>query len=1457
DRRSLWKDLHKHKISVKDRPWVILGDFNACLDPSERSFGCSKVTSAMNDFKDYVSDIEVEDTAMSGLQFTWNKKPGMVGGLLKKLDRVLGNIPFMTSFLSAFARFLPFMLSDHTPAMFVIPEVKKSKHKPFKFHNYLSSKEDFIPTVKNVWSNKVEGIAMFSLVSKLKLLKKPEMEAKAFKAYKSALRDEESFLKQKAKIQWLDEGDKNSKYFHNVIKFVKHFKNVLGSSSSVNPIDDLDSLFSKVLSDSDAEYINRSVTDDEIRKALFEIDGNKAPGPDGYSAQFFKHAWNVVGSEVCMAVKDFFKNGKILKEINATIISLVPKIDTPLKVFDFHPIACCNVIYKIISKIISNRLKGVLGFLVDVNQCAFIPSRQISDNILISQELIRGCHIDRGFAKCAFKIDIQKAYDSVEWEFLACCLKAFKFHDTLIRQEGFKTKGSPISLSVYACDGDSKSVSVLKKALDEFGGVPLLSKRLYVKDCRLLIDKVKKRICDWKKKVLSFAGRLQLVQSVLSSMQVFWASFFILPKSIAADVERLLRDFIWNYGEFKKESLWVKWINVYKLKGRSFWDISDKAGIRWAWKNLLRFRGKFRDHIVHRIGDGCNTSLWFNNWHAICPLSNFISRRDILYSGLSLDCKVANVIKNGVWDWPSDLVCKFDGLFVIQPPSLIEGKSDKVVWRNIQGRIKDFFVSEVWNDIRSRNLLVLWSRLVCEMMIYVVSFAKRVWIAIITSFFSVVSLRKSGAAHCSSLIDKVKSRLFNWKNKSLSFAGRLQLIKSVVISTQVYWASSFILPKAVNAEIEQLMRGFLWSHVLFLLPPPIIFHDRKDRVLWKSNNGKIGDFSVSNVWADLAEEKPMVAWHKINVWQENVVTKCSLCEVGSESHNHLFFECPYSLEVWQQFKDVVKLVIGSMVYFIWLERNLRRFQDKRRPVKDLCGIIRGNVWLRLMSLKIKKSVQVMEAARLWDFGVEECNGESGSLDSHLKFSFGSSVENNEDCALSKAYEHNDFVNGNDGYFICVSCDKSLLLDDQCKPVAKSSGLMNGLDPTCMGDVGPSDRGKLASMEDVVGTGLVSSSPMDGIASDKGGDKFEFGKISSSKGILNKPNKPMFTLNFGPNVKMSNPFMEKPIGSSAWNAWGSNAGSSFGPTILSNQFSVDAERFVEKLKKGLEEVALKMKYVPSAVSKMENGNKRIMYQWKPPLCTHCKTFGHTILACKLRPKTDVERAAKIVKDASSLKGPLEENYNAMKSDEEGFFQVGKNNKSSNKGNGKGRLSKSCHSSGIVRPSQQCDSNQGNSSFGYGKYGNQQRYSYDKQLSKDSSFKPKVLVRGFSPKTNPRVNGNDPIPTMNSFSVSLWKSLQKYKQSFRNSPWVILGDFNATLDPSDKSSGCSKVTTAMSDFRDCVADIEVEDISISGLNFTWNKCPGKAGGLLKKLDRIMGNVDFITSFPTSYARFLPFM
>ncbi|GKE26448.1 RNA-directed DNA polymerase, eukaryota, reverse transcriptase zinc-binding domain protein [Tanacetum coccineum] len=303
DRRSLWKALKIHKGLVRDRPWTILGDFNACLDPSERSSGCSKFTSAMADFRDCVTDIDAEDIAMTGLNFTWNKKPGKDRGLLKKLDHVLGNIHFMSSFPLSYAHFLPYM--------------------PFKFHNYLTAKDDFIPVVRRVWNVKINGFSMFSLVSKLKFLKKPlrklnfkqgnlfenvvRLKAKlavaqssmtadphnnalrveklrVLKAYKAALKDDELFLRQKAKVEWLEAGDRNSKYFHNVVKVCKSFKNVLGQSSYVLPFTDPNSLFVKKLPISEALNLVRNVSNEEIKSALFDIDKNKASGLDGFSS---------------------------------------------------------------------------------------------------------------------------------------------------------------------------------------------------------------------------------------------------------------------------------------------------------------------------------------------------------------------------------------------------------------------------------------------------------------------------------------------------------------------------------------------------------------------------------------------------------------------------------------------------------------------------------------------------------------------------------------------------------------------------------------------------------------------------------------------------------------------------------------------------------------------------------------------------------------------------------------------------------------------------------------------------------------------------------------------------------------------------------------------------------------------------------------------------------------------
>lgn len=258
---------------------------------------------------------------------------------------------------------------------------------------------------------------------------------------------------------WISEGDRNNAFFHKILKirnhksrvntiyddlgncymgedvanqFVRHFQNFLGNEVPVADLSHIDGLIKNKLTAEEASYMVRGVSDEEIKDAMFQIDGNKAPGPDGYSSVFFKKAWNIVGKDVCNAVKEFFRTGKMLREINTTMIALIPKNQTPSKVTDYRPIACCNVLYKCISKIITERMKSSLGKLVGYNQCAFIPNRHIQDNILLSQELLKGYERKDGPKRVAMKIDIQKAYDTVNWKFLEAILNGFGFHEIMV-----------------------------------------------------------------------------------------------------------------------------------------------------------------------------------------------------------------------------------------------------------------------------------------------------------------------------------------------------------------------------------------------------------------------------------------------------------------------------------------------------------------------------------------------------------------------------------------------------------------------------------------------------------------------------------------------------------------------------------------------------------------------------------------------------------------------------------------------------------------------------------------------------------------------------------------------------------------------------------------------------------------------------------------------------------------
>ncbi|GKC56562.1 RNA-directed DNA polymerase, eukaryota, reverse transcriptase zinc-binding domain protein [Tanacetum coccineum] len=355
----------------------------------------------------------------------------------------------------------------------------EKKNRAFRFSNYLTDKREFISVVKKGWERRIEGCKMYILMQKIKNLKKDlkklswkngnvservvclkeelkliqsqfinnvhdadirKKVAAKLSEYNEAVDNEIKLIYQLAKVEWLQEGDKNTAYFHQVIKerkhksfigdicdehgirhsgnevpqqFVTHFKNFLGISRESDDINNAQELFTQKVLNNEGVNLCKDVTIQEIEEALKSIDDNKAPGFDGFTTKFFKATWDIIGSDVFEAIKEFFQNGKMLGEVNATIISLVPKINTPTKVSDFRPIACCNVIYKIISKVLTSRMKSVLCRIVSQNQSTFIPERSITDNILLTQELLKGYGCKQGKQRCAFKIDIMKTYDTV------------------------------------------------------------------------------------------------------------------------------------------------------------------------------------------------------------------------------------------------------------------------------------------------------------------------------------------------------------------------------------------------------------------------------------------------------------------------------------------------------------------------------------------------------------------------------------------------------------------------------------------------------------------------------------------------------------------------------------------------------------------------------------------------------------------------------------------------------------------------------------------------------------------------------------------------------------------------------------------------------------------------------------------------------------------------------------
>jgi hypothetical protein len=179
------------------------------------------------------------------------------------------------------------------------------------------------------------------------------------------------------------------------------------------------------------ETLLKTFTGEEIAEALDGIGDFKALESDGIPSIFYKRFWGLMGDQV-KEVLVVLNGGHMPMKWNEMIIGLIPKVKNPIKVKDHRPISLCNVLYKLISKVLANHLKKILPDIISPSQSAFVPGRLITYNVILAYELT---HYLRNRRKgktglVAIKLDMSKAYDRVEWSFL----------EKIMRKMGFSTK---------------------------------------------------------------------------------------------------------------------------------------------------------------------------------------------------------------------------------------------------------------------------------------------------------------------------------------------------------------------------------------------------------------------------------------------------------------------------------------------------------------------------------------------------------------------------------------------------------------------------------------------------------------------------------------------------------------------------------------------------------------------------------------------------------------------------------------------------------------------------------------------------------------------------------------------------------------------------------------------------------------------------------------------------------
>ena len=491
-RELFWEELGAIRGLWSD-PWCIGGDFNLIRFPNESRRG-GRLSSSMRRFSEVIDDLDLRDLPLQGGPFTWSG--GLNNQAMTRLDRFLVSEDWESHFKGAVQCTLPRPVSDHFPILLDGGGVRRGpapfrfenmwlEEEGFKdllkgwwqglsfngsFSFILAEKQKALKAILKLWNKDVFGkvdvnkkVALDKVIfwdgqEKIRPLSLEELEARKVAKgdfEKWALMEEVSW-RQKSREVWLREGDRNTGFFHKMANshsrrnclskikvdgvwlteeqeikrgVVRAFKDQLTDPGGWHP--SMEGLDFNRIGNEDAARLEEVFSEEEVLKALSDLNGDKAPGPDGFPIRFWQFCWDVAKEEIMGFLLDFHERGRFVRSLNSNFLVLIPKKSGAEDLRDFRPISLVGGLYKLLAKVLANRLKKVVGKVVSSAQNAFVEGRQILDAALIANEAIDSL-LKRNESGVLCKLDLEKAYDHINWNFLLFVLQSIGFGEKWI-----------------------------------------------------------------------------------------------------------------------------------------------------------------------------------------------------------------------------------------------------------------------------------------------------------------------------------------------------------------------------------------------------------------------------------------------------------------------------------------------------------------------------------------------------------------------------------------------------------------------------------------------------------------------------------------------------------------------------------------------------------------------------------------------------------------------------------------------------------------------------------------------------------------------------------------------------------------------------------------------------------------------------------------------------------------